>query len=147
MALGAFALMGIGAGLGLIKSGLIDRPREERDIALQATTAQFAPFTGLEADPSQIRRADPLGSALKFGATGFAQGLNLQRAEASEKFGKDFLDVLKQSGGISGQTQFQGPPLDTSPLDTSRITMPNVQGRRSPFSLLRGIVSGPGGIR
>lgn len=79
--------LAIGAGIGLAKSELIDRPKEKRERALAAATQRYSPWTGLAAQP--VHEADPLGSALAFGGAANQfdvgtenQSLNRKLAEA-----------------------------------------------------------------
>lgn len=60
------------AAAGMLKSNLVDRPREKRDRALAAETQRYSPWTGLKAN--QIREADPFGAALQGGMTGMQMG-------------------------------------------------------------------------
>ena len=74
------------AAAGLVKSQLVDAPKEERDRALAAETQRYSPWTGLKANP--IKESDALGSALQFGATGLGiqQGMaqDAQQAQLSD---------------------------------------------------------------
>lgn len=58
----------IGGGVGLLKSELIDRPREKRQRQANAEIARWAPWTGMT--PGAVREADPFGSVLQGGLTG-----------------------------------------------------------------------------
>lgn len=69
----------IGAGAGLLKSKLVDAPREERERELAAKTQLYSPWTGLKANP--IQEADPLGSAMQGGIAGAQFGAGLQQQE------------------------------------------------------------------
>jgi hypothetical protein len=62
----------IGALLGLGKSLIFDAPKEKRQRELAAKTQELSPWTGLKSSP--IEEADPFGSALKYGATGYSMG-------------------------------------------------------------------------
>jgi hypothetical protein len=66
-------------GGGLLKSELVDQPREERDRKLAGATQRYSPWTGLKANP--IREADPVGTAMQFGTTGLMLGNNAQALE------------------------------------------------------------------
>lgn len=65
----------IGGGAGLLKSELLDRPKEERQRKQAAITARWSPWTGMA--PGQIQEADPFGSALQGGLTGAMIGQNI----------------------------------------------------------------------
>jgi len=73
----------IGAGGGLLKSELVDRPKEARQRKLRATEIALSPFTGLQPQ-TQVQEADPFGQALGFGATGASIGQGIQAQAASE---------------------------------------------------------------
>lgn len=107
---------GIGALAGLLKSELVDKPREDRDRELAAATQRLNPFTGLKAAP--IREADPIGTAMQFGLTGASLGQ--QSAQLGQN--QQLLDMHQQK-------------LDQADL------MSQVQGSAtappSPFSQLR----------
>lgn len=75
-----FTALAIGAGVGLLKSELVDRPKEQRQRALAAATQRYSPWTGLKANP--IQEADPVGSALTYGSTGAQMGANMQDSAA-----------------------------------------------------------------
>lgn len=60
----------IGAGLGMLKSELFDRPKEQRERNLQAATAALSPWTGMKAQP--VKEADAMAAALQGGMA--AQG-------------------------------------------------------------------------
>lgn len=75
-------MMAIGAGTGLLKSELIDRPKEGRQRALAAETARMSPWTGLKPEP--IQEADPFGSAIQGGMSGASFGQNMED-QASKK--------------------------------------------------------------
>lgn len=74
--------LAIGAGVGLLKSEAVDRPREQRQRKLAAETQRYSPWTGLQAQP--VQEADPLGSALSFGATGAQMGAGMENAKAQK---------------------------------------------------------------
>ncbi len=62
----------IGAGIGMGKSVLIDKPKEERQRKLAAIQTLYSPWTGIT--PDKIDEADPMGSALQGGAMGAQYG-------------------------------------------------------------------------
>ena len=74
--------IGIMAGLGLAKSELVDRPREERQRRQAAITARWSPWTGMA--PGGIQEADPLGSAMEAGLTGAMLSQNQQKLDAAD---------------------------------------------------------------
>lgn len=86
----------IGAGVGLAKSELIDRPKEERQRKQAAITARWSPWTGMA--PGAIQEADPFGSALTTGVTGAMLGQNQQAVDANKA--KDVAEI-NLTGGTS----------------------------------------------
>ena len=76
--------IGLLAGAGLLKSELVDRPREERQRKQAAITARWSPWTGMA--PGQIQEADPFGSALQGGLTGamLSQGAGKDAGKAKD---------------------------------------------------------------
>ena len=88
---GPLILAGLGAALGLGKSFAFDQPREEKDKKLAGAIARWSPWTGMQ--PGKIRRADPFGSALQGGTTGFLMGGGKSKL-------KSLLSGSKETGGI-----------------------------------------------
>jgi hypothetical protein len=88
--------LAIGAGAGLLKSELVDAPKERRERTLAAATQKYSPWTGLQAQP--IQQADPLGSAIQFGATGAALGSAINSANAAN----NYLNAKTAAGNFSG---------------------------------------------
>jgi hypothetical protein len=75
--------LGIGAGVGLLKSQIVDRPKEERQRKLAAETQRYSPWTGLQAQ--QVQEADPLGNAMQFGVNSGMMGQGIKNQEGAEK--------------------------------------------------------------
>lgn len=71
------------AAIGIAKSEFIDRPKEERQRKLAAETQRYSPWTGLQA--GGVQEADPLGSALAFGATGAQISNGMQQQQINNK--------------------------------------------------------------
>jgi hypothetical protein len=80
-------------GAGLLKSELLDRPREERQRELAATTARWSPWTGMA--PNAIQGADPFGSALEGATAGAMMGQQIDLTGGSGKT-KDIAEVTSQ---------------------------------------------------
>lgn len=92
--------IGVMAGLGLAKSELVDRPREERQRRQAAITARWSPWTGMA--PGAIQEADPLGSAMEAGLTGAMLSQNQQKLDAGKA--KDLAEIPVTGGaGTSPQ--------------------------------------------
>lgn len=71
-------------GVGLAKSAFIDTPKENRDRELAAETQRYSPWTGLKA--GEIREADPLGSTLQGGVSGYMLGQNMEKQKLQNKW-------------------------------------------------------------
>lgn len=90
-----FTALAIGAGAGLLKSELVDQPREQRQRTLAAATQRYSPWTGLKANP--IQEADPVGSALSYGSAGAQMGVNMQDSQAKTNLMNQQSQWLKQN--------------------------------------------------
>lgn len=75
-------MLAIGAGAGLLKSELVDKPKENYQRKLAAATQRYSPWTGLKAGPIEL--ADPLGSALQYGTTGAQMGNAYNMSQAQQ---------------------------------------------------------------
>lgn len=64
--------LAIAAAIGLAKSEMVDKPKEDRQRKLAAETQRNSPWTGLKA--GNIQEADPWGTAMQYGATGAQMG-------------------------------------------------------------------------
>lgn len=82
------AVMG---GAGLLKSELIDRPREQEQRRQAAITARWSPWTGMA--PGAIQSADPFGAVLQGATTGAVLGQNLNLAGGKEAATKDIAEA------------------------------------------------------
>ena len=61
-----------GAGLGLVKGELIDRPKEKRQRKQEAEIARYSPWGGMQAQ--RVQEADPFGSMMQGGMAGGMMG-------------------------------------------------------------------------
>jgi hypothetical protein len=86
----------IGAGLGLLKSELVDQPAEQRQRNLAAVTAKFAPWTGMT--PQVPKATDPIGTALQFGGAGAGLAQNMANANANT----NYMNAKTANGSFSG---------------------------------------------
>lgn len=94
--------IGLMAGMGLAKSELVDRPREERQRRQAAITARWSPWTGMA--PGAIQEADPFGSAMEAGLTGAMLSQNQQKLDAGKA--KDLAEIpLTGGAGTTAQPQ------------------------------------------
>ena len=113
----------IAAGLGLLKSEAIDRPKEQRDRKLRAAQIRFSPFK--EVPLQQISSADPIGTAVNFGAAGAQLGGNIQAADSQSAFNDALLKQMGTGGGLSTE--------DLIKLRASQNVSSAAQPGRSPF--------------
>lgn len=77
------ALLGIGAGFGLLKRAVVDKPREDRERQLAALRTSLSPFTGRAGVPP--KEGSAFGEILKFAPTALALGQNVKEAEFAQK--------------------------------------------------------------
>lgn len=82
------AVMG---GAGLLKSELIDKPREQEQRRQAAITARWSPWTGMA--PGAIQTANPFGSALEGAITGSVLAQNLNLTGGKEAATKDLAEA------------------------------------------------------
>lgn len=91
-------LLVAGLGAGLLKSELVDRPREDRQRKLAAETQRYSPWTGLRA--GNIQEADPFGESLNMGMTGAAFGQNMDKAAADEALKERQMKWFERNPGM-----------------------------------------------
>lgn len=90
-----FTMMAIGGGLGLAKNVLIDQPAAKRQRNLQATIAQYSPWTGMQAQGVQDPSA--FGSGLQGATAGVMLAQGMQQAEASKGL-KNYFNAAAGAG-------------------------------------------------
>jgi hypothetical protein len=95
--------IGLMAGAGLLKSELVDRPREEEQRRQAAITARWSPWTGMT--PNAIQTADPIGSAMQAGLTGamLSQGQQRLDADIASQKAKDTAELSLAGGAAQPQ--------------------------------------------
>ncbi len=69
------------AAVGAAKGEFIDKPREQKQRNVAATTQQWSPWTGMQAGP--IKEHDTLGSAMQGAVTGYSLGQNMGAAKGA----------------------------------------------------------------
>lgn len=117
-------LAAIGAGVGLAKSELIDRPREQRQRKSAAEIMRWSPWTGLSA--GSIKEADPFGAALQGGLAGGMIGqMGGTGAEA-----KDAAEAASASAALSPQEQAMTQPFYQQPAYGA------AQSMEDPYTLM-----------
>jgi hypothetical protein len=116
--------IGVMAGLGLAKSELIDRPKEEEQRRRAAITARWSPWTGMA--PGGIQTADPLGSAMEAGLTGAMLSQNQQKLDAAKT--KDLTEA-NLAGGSGSTSQ----ALPWQMMETQNQSVDPMMQRRSMY--------------
>lgn len=115
--------LGIGAGVGLLKNELIDKPRADVNNQLQAKIAMYSPWTHMT--PGKIQSPNPFDAALQYGATGALMGRGLKAPNTS--VANAGLDT-----GLSGVAAQAAPTA-------AGLTMPTLGdsylGRQNPWSM------------
>lgn len=97
----------IGIGAGVAKSELSDRPKERRQRKLKAIETALSPFTGLQPQ-TQIQAADPIGTAIGFGATGASIGSGLEAQAAQLEQNQKLLEILEARERARAGNTFAG---------------------------------------
>ncbi len=128
--------LAIGAGVGILKSELVDRPREQRQRKTRAAEIRYSPWTGLT--PSQqIQEADPLGSAMQFGSTGAMLGQSIETRDFNKNFNEKLLSNMDKQYSTPTSVQVvtapQQSPMMAAPPRYS--VMPELYQQRNPWSL------------
>ena len=110
--------IGLLAGAGLLKSELVDRPREEEQRRQAAVIARWSPWTGMA--PNAIQRADPFGAAIEGGLTGAVLSQNQQKIDNAKA--KDVAEANLAGGNpqtwqmMETQNQSVDPMLQRRPI-------------------------------
>jgi len=120
--------MAIGAGAGLLKSELVDRPKEKRQRKLAAATQRYSPWTGLQA--GQVQEADPMGSAIAFGATGAQIGTGMEQHALNQKLGEKAL-----ANSYTG-ANYQAGPTQANAAGMNPYWMNDPYGNKSPWGAM-----------
>ena len=100
--------IGLLAGAGLLKSELVDRPREERQRQQAANTMRYSPWTGMA--PNAVQEADPFGSAIQGGLTGAMLSQSQQKIDA---------DIASQKAKDAAERSLAGGAGNVGPYKTA----------------------------
>lgn len=121
-------MMALLGALGLGKSELIDRPREQRQRKLAAQTALYSPWTGMS--PDKVQEADPFGSTLQGVTAGAMYG---QQSEANQmakdelKMKQDYYEKLGNSlTPAKAADASQTPVEDLNTSDIPKLKNPSL---------------------
>ncbi len=121
-------LAAIGAALGAAKGEFIDKPREQRQREVAATTQRFSPWTGMSAGP--IKEADTFGNVLQGGMTGASLGQGLESQAA-------YKDALAKQAGTGSIMAAGGNGAYNLGVQYPQGYQPAPQiGQSSPWNLL-----------
>jgi len=121
----------VGAGVGLAKSELVDRPREAEQRRRAAITARWSPWTGMA--PNAIQSADPFGSAIETGLTGAVVGQNQQKIDNQKA--KDLAELNLAGGQTSAQPATQ--PQTWQMMETQNQSVDPMLQRRLMYGSFR----------
>lgn len=114
--------MAIGAGVGVLKSALVDAPEEAKQRQLQAQIEKYSPWTGQKGNPQAIKIADPFGSALQGASSLGAQQQNLANSKALQNY---------LNGNSKG-------------LDTKNGTTPSLPDSMNSYNYMKSSPTAPG---
>lgn len=92
--------LAIGAGAGLLKNELVDKPEADRQRKLQAQIAAYSPWTGMKASP--VANPSALGSMIGLGGTGASIASGIHSADANANLNNAMADSYKSGGGLLG---------------------------------------------
>ncbi len=84
LAIAPLAVAGILGGLGLLKGMTVDKAKEDRQRKLAAETARYSPWTQMQ--PGDVQEADPFGSTMQGGMSGWAFGQGMENHDSAKKF-------------------------------------------------------------
>lgn len=130
-------MAGAGAGLGLLKSELIDKPNEQKDREMQSITDRYSPWTGMRG--KMVAPTNALGSAMSFGAQGAALGQGVESMGQDQKFNDAMvknLDAKTAFLGGAGQTAQAATQSGEVPAQALATPAPiqAPQANRSPIN-------------
>lgn len=81
------AIMG---GTGLLKSTLVDLPRQKMQQRMRGEEIRYSPWTGMKPD-TQVQYADPLGTMAQMGVMGALAGKALEGGPTNTSSGPNTL--------------------------------------------------------
>jgi hypothetical protein len=95
-----------GAGLGLLKSKLVDEPQADAQRKLAATTAELSPWTGLT--PTMPKEANALGSMMEGGLAGAQLGQSLKTTDMNQQLLQSKLNEQNAINPVTGMDRAGG---------------------------------------
>lgn len=131
----SWPIIAAAAVLGLLKSQLVDKPREAADRKLAAATTRYSPWTNLTA--GSVQKADPIGTALSYGITGggLANEMNKSPGTSSAPssagiYGPTTTPLVQPTlGGGRAAAAGVGPNL----MSSSQMVLPQVSPQLASF--------------
>lgn len=114
--------LAIGAGAGLVKNEMIDKPRAHKQRELAAATERYSPWTGMHGQP--VQESDPFGNALQFGAAGAGMKSGWEKGDAE----KALLMALSTRLGTSPS----GTPQQVQQLQMPQLGESSGYGQQKP---------------
>lgn len=126
-------MAGAGAGLGLLKSELIDKPNEQKDREMQSITDRYSPWTKMRGVAPE--HTDPLGAAVAAGAQGASLGQGLDKSAADNALTQSMADKMSSAGTIPSEgvaTPAPSQPLQYGSMKFGPGNDPSIIGGVSP---------------
>lgn len=132
-----------GAGVGLLKGGVLDRQKEQRQRKQEAEIQRWSPWTGMQAQ--RVQEADPLGAAMQGGMTGAMVGNAMGPAAApggmettESAAGANAADVtgMPKSNAFGGQTALVSNGSAGAMGAGTPAGAMNMQGQRVPWQYM-----------
>lgn len=104
-----------GAGLGLIKYFAVDKPANDKQRALAATTQKFSPWTGLQAEaPSPV---NPMSAGISGAGMGMSMGQNMANQQSNNDLKQAQIGYLQSRSSMAAPgTQTSLPGQEEDPL-------------------------------
>lgn len=128
----------IGAGLGVGKHFLVDKPEEERSKWMLAQTQRLNPWTGLRGEP--IKRANLFNSVMQGGVSGLSMGQNLGMLGGGAKGATGAAAGGAAGEGLGASLMSDGSSgVAAAPMQDASYMTPELQTslNRSPYSAFR----------
>lgn len=101
----------LGAGGGLLKTYLVDKPQADRDRYMAAITARYSPWTHMQ--PGQVQQVNPFNNIVQGGAAGMGMGQSMQN---NDTWNQLMQAQMAKGGGTAGASgaQLSGMPMSAA---------------------------------